>query len=615
MKRRLISMFMVLCMIITAVPLLTGCESGEGVDDVTHRRAVTLVIYYIVEDGTTPEAIEAVQRELSLITEARFTTRIELRGLTASEYEDAIDRAFAAFDEEVERQEEAERERRSLERVSREQARADREAGIPTVRTPRPTEPPRTTALFTERIEYPDVQEDQIDIFFINSDELFLRLADEGRMAQLDDEMNTRAKILREYIHPSVLEVGRHHGRTFAIPTNRVIGEGTWIAVNTRLAEQYGLDTSRIRDWRDLTEWLEEIRENEPNIAMVEGGPFAPLQWEPLIPEFGPYFPIQATRGQSVVFTPEQMPTEPLPPAATEPPTDEYGNLIIEESEYEYEEEEEEPTIPPTTLPPRPIPARLNMETDSVSVSNQYAAMMWNQFAQLNQHWRDAGLFATSPAPDYVERAAHTIRGTLEDKLMWEAAALYHGFEYEFIMIQRPTANRVELRSAMFAVSVSTPNVGRAMEVVTMLNTNRQFKNIFTYGVQGEHFMFNEDGQIVRLNYDYMVDIANTGNKFIADLLAGENPRKWNIGMEHNLLIANSVFLREGFDISRLPDDAPSDFAAMNALGREVRDAFLNGIPAGFEDLDDYISNHVNHGFDLLGVPELLRAIREILAE
>lgn len=607
MKKKLISFLMVLCLVAVPMPMLTSCDSGAGVDQIQHRRAATIVIHFIVEEGTTPEAIAAVRAELSAITESRFTTRLELVGVTASEYDAVIARALAAHDAEIARQEELASIARSIERASREQARADREAGIPTVRTPRPTEPPRTTALYTERIEYPAVRPDQIDIFFINSDEMFLNLMEEDRLEQLDDELNTRAKILREYIHPSILMAGRHHERTFAIPTNRIVGQATWLAINRRLADQYELDISRVRDWRDLGDWLELVGANEPGIVMVEGGPVFPLAYESdLFPEFGHYFPIQAAAGRTLVFVPEQMPTEPPPPLPTEPLVDSDGNIVMPE-------EEEEPTIPQTTLPPRAIPSRLELTPDPIAVSNQYTSAMWTAFANLNQRLRENGLFETGTAGDDRERAVYQIQGTLEDLLERQAIDLYHGFDYEYVMIQNPIAGRQQLRSAMFGISASTPNVGRAMEILTLLNTNRQFKNIFTYGVEGVHWVWNEDRQIERLNNDYMVDINHTGNNFIADLLAGENPRRWVIAKEHNLSVVNSVFMNFNFDRSRVPVEFLDTMNSINAFGLEIRQQLLHGFPAEFETADDFIWDFVTPRFEDLGVPDFIRALREII--
>jgi len=595
-KRKLISFFTAVC--ILAVTFLASCESGSGVIDITNRKAAMLVIYYQVEDSTTPEAIAMVERELNFITEGKFTTRIRLVGLKKNEYEAAVDRAFAAYDVEQQRLAEIASSIRVSERASREQAKADRAAGIPTVRTQRPTEPPRTTALYTERIQWPEIKNEQIDIFLITSSEMFERLVQEDRLATLDDELNTKAKILREYIHPSTMMAGQHNDRTFAIPTNKMIGEATYLAVNKRLAEKYELDISRVRDWRDLTEWLETVKANERDIAMVENGPVYPTNYEAFFPEFE-NFAIQAAGGRTLVYMPEQAPTE-APARAAAPQTDEEGNAVAEDAT----------TIPATTLAPKPIPARTITEPDPITVSNMYTSSLWAAYAALNQEWREKGLFESN-APADKERAVYQITGTLVDKIEYEQRDLANGYEYEYLTLVNPRATKEDLRNGMYAVSVSTPNVGRAMEIVTLLNTNKQFKNIFTYGVEGEHFIFNEDRQIERIHTDYMVNTDYTGNHFIADLLAGENPRKWDIAKQHNLEVINSVFLKFNFDRSKLSAESLGSLGRINTLSQEVRRAYLNGLPAGYATWDDYIYDYVTPEFENAGAPDLIRNIRE----
>jgi hypothetical protein len=210
------------------------------------------------------------------------------------------------------------------------------------------------------------------------------------------------------------------------------------------------------------------------------------------------------------------------------------------------------------------------------------------------------------------------LTGTLEDKLAREETDYDNGYEYEYIMLVNPQASKEELRSAMYGVSVSSPNVGRAMEIVTLLNTNRQFKNIFTYGVEGEHYIIDDNRQIERINNDYSAHIDHTGNHFIADVLAGESARKWDIAKEHNFSVVNSVFLRFNFAMERLTEESLASLNGLQAYGQEVRNAYLYGLPARPADFegedwgwDAYIADYVTPAFEELGAMDLIRNIRE----
>jgi hypothetical protein len=631
--------FMVVCMVASAF-LTSSCQSGETVENLqANRRPITITLLTIVEDSTTPEALTEVERALNEISEARFTTRIRLIGLKKSEYEAEIERRFEVYDAEQERIREETSIEASLMRASRDRARQERAAGITQPPTRRPTDPPRTTELYTERIQWPEITANQMDIFLITSSDMFFDLIGDSRLEAMDDELNTKAKVLREYLHPSVMAAGQYNDRTFAIPTNKAIGTATYIAVNKNLVEEYNLavaamtaaaaalpapdpddedaeparvwsrvNLERTLEYQHLTDYLEWVKENKSGIALIEG-PFVPLKnYEPLFPTM-PYFPAVSNlpsvgASRPLVYTPEQEPTEPPTPRPTEPPTDEDGQLVTEDPAST--------TIPGTTARPRNIPAATVMEPASISMQNMYAHSAFATIANLNQEFREKGLFASSPVDPDTERAAYIFRGTLEDMLMHQARDLANGFEYEYVLYGHPIASRADLQNAMYGISVSSrAPVMRTMEIITMLNTNKRFKNIFQYGVLGTHYFYNDEGRIERINNDYVISMDYTGNHFIADLFDGDHPNKWEIAKQHNLNVVNSVFLNFYFDPSRFTADAEESIPAINELGQRFYNMLINGnIPAEYEDIDEFIADHVAPAFDDAGWALLNTEIR-----
>jgi len=232
--------------------------------------------------------------------------------------------------------------------------------------------------------------------------------------------------------------------------------------------------------------------------------------------------------------------------------------------------------------------------------------------ANLNQEFREKGLFAAAPAAAGAERAAYLFQATLEEKLAVEAADLADGYEYEYIMYGNPIASKEELQSAMYAISVSSKiPVMRTMEIITLLNTNKAFKNTFTYGVLGTHYIYNDDGRIERINRDYMIDMDYTGNHFIADLAEGDNPNKWEIAKQHNLNVVNSVFINFNFDETKLTADAEEAIPVINEFSERLYSILINGnIPSEYEDIDDYITGFVEPEFAALGWADLHSEIR-----
>lgn len=601
-KLSFICVFMVVCILGSAV--LTGCNSGENIDDGTqgNRPAITLTLLTIVEDSTTPEAIAEVEDALNEITEARFTTRIKLIGLTADKYLDEINRRFELYDAAQEKLLEEASIKASLDKVSKDIARQNKLAGITEAPTKRPTEPPKTTELYTERIIWPKTTGDQIDIFLINSSEMFYQLLEDDRLEGIDDDLSTKAKVLKEYLHPSVMMAGQYKERTYAIPTNKAVGTAVYLAVNKRLAAKYELDLTKVKEYQHLTEFLEAVKSGDPDIALIEG-PFVPLKnYEPLFPEM-PYFAAVSNlpavgASRPLVYTPEQEPTDPPTKAPTEPPTDDEGNLVTEDPANT--------TIPGTTVKPKNIPAATNLTPANISITNKYTHAAFVTIANLNQEFKEKGLFETSPVADGRERAAYILQGTLEEQMAAEAADLANGFEYEYILYENPIASKAELQSAMYGISVSSKiPVMRAMEIVTLMNTNKAFKNTFQYGKLGTHYVYNDNGRIERLNNDYMIKMDYTGNNFIADLYEGDNPNKWEIAMTHNLNLVNSVFMNFYFDKTKLTAESEEAIPKINALSEQVYPILINGnIPPEYESIDDYIAGYVDPEFAAAGWAE-----------
>ncbi|MCL2773177.1 MAG: ABC transporter substrate-binding protein, partial [Oscillospiraceae bacterium] len=451
--------------------------------------------------------------------------------------------------------------------------------------------------------------DNQMDIFLITSSEMFEKYASADRLAQLDDELNTKAKVLNEYIHPSIMMAGQYNGKTLAIPTNKAIGTFTYIAVNKRLADKYGLDLTKVKDYSDLTDYLVQVKANEPDVALMEG-PFEPVnKFDQLFTDM-PDFAIQSAAGKSLVYTPQQDPTEPPPTTTAAPETDADGNVVTSEATTAADTADaQDTTIPPTTSKPQPIPAKTNTTPDAINISNMYTNSAYDNVAKTNQDFRDKGLFETAPIPDGKERAAFVFTGTLEEQMARQAADKY---DYDYIVYANPMATKSDLQNGMYAVSVSSPStVTRAMEVITMMNTNTQFKNIFEYGVEGTNYIVNDSGLIQRTNQDYMVDMNYTGNNFIADLTTDDNPNKWEIAKQQNLSVVNSVFLNFYLDKTKLTPASLASLDPINTLSQEVKQALLTGnIPTDYADIASYISDYVTPAFKDAGADDLITDIK-----
>ena len=73
---------------------------------------------------------------------------------------------------------------------------------------------------------------------------------------------------------------------------------------------------------------------------------------------------------------------------------------------------------------------------------------------------------------------------------------------------------------SMFCISPSTQNLERSLDILLLLQTNEDFRNIFQYGVEGTHYQIGHDGNVTLTGgtdaeAKYLMDPKWCGNMFI----------------------------------------------------------------------------------------------------
>lgn len=150
-----------------------------------------------------------------------------------------------------------------------------------------------------------------------------------------------------------------------------------------------------------------------------------------------------------------------------------------------------------------------------------------------------------------------------------------NGTNYEAYLYD---VNRVSgdeaFKSAMVISSLST-NKDRAMEVITLFNTNAELANLLQYGISGENYYYDtEKGSVTMLNDKYTMNTLYTGNTYIKYPLAGqedyvENARKGNIQT------APSAFL--GFYPTFDDIEEKSTYEAVKTICKAAKQAIDDG--------------------------------------
>lgn len=187
-----------------------------------------------------------------------------------------------------------------------------------------------------------------------------------------------------------------------------------------------------------------------------------------------------------------------------------------------------------------------------------------DSFITINQSFDSvgAGISALFMEPNYVDHlkavaeykqkgfypsqklsnAKYAVEIVKTDKLL-EKEWTENGTEYCAYLYDIPrVTSRQAFKSAMCVSSLSK-NPERAMELITMFNTDPELANLLQYGINGENYYLDKDTQtITMLNESYVMDTLHTGNTYIKYQLEG-NESYIEDSKQKNNLLAQSAFL------------------------------------------------------------------------
>ncbi len=262
MNKKLISLFLAMIMVLG---IFTGCSTDATEEDVeatadteeSARVSMTLSLWAPTEDGTTEEAIEAVEAAMNRLTQAKFDTAIELHLLPRDTYWDTVSAKLEEIRVAIEEEELAAEEKRKALRAAKARGETVEEETEETAETV-VEEETVVNDLGITIIQYPEVGEKQLDIFLVTSYDDYMTLIENEQIQQLDGELGGNSKILKTYIYPTFLSMANQSG-TYAIPNNHPVGECQYLLVNKALVEKYYYKPTDLKTLLNCGDFIKDI--------------------------------------------------------------------------------------------------------------------------------------------------------------------------------------------------------------------------------------------------------------------------------------------------------------------------------------------------------------------
>ena len=430
MKKRLLSFIIALACLV--LPVLTSCGDGEDYVPMAKVKPMTITLYGIKGEGTTDEAIKAVQDEMNEYTEGNLNTRVLLRLFTEDEYYAKLDEAFAKAQEYKDNKK--------------------NNGGTKPAETTEAA--PEGSGDKTSKYEmvYPNEQGTQVDIFMVRGYEMFNTYANDKKLAATVS-VKEKSGIIAKYISDRYIDITTVGGTPLegglldkgsikGIPNNTVNGEYTYLLVDKALAAQHYYAEKNLTTLAGLSNFLKDAASKNSDYITLYNAPELNVN----------------TIGDALIGG---VVTDLAHAYSELAPT----NLLKNEAYVEYLK-------------------YLNLFTSKGYITEGDAHSL----------------------PENEKVAAAFIKGSSD-------VPAKYGDDYLVIPYAKPVMNDL---GTVYCVSTYAANSSRCMEVISLLQTNAEYRNTFQYGVENVHYTVNDyTGIIEIISDDWNMNPADTGNIFL----------------------------------------------------------------------------------------------------
>lgn len=380
---------------------------------------------------------------------------------------------------------------------------------------------------FTQMIEYIfqdtttdiELNQPQIDIFVVNDHEKYVELANDGKLKGLNEYINYDSKILSTKIYPTIMTAAKVGNETYGVPTNFGMehGEYTYLVFNEDLVKEYGFEVKRLTNYSD--------NNFAKFLASVKAD--HPDVW-----------PI----------------SEPLSVAGLEYYEGDPAFIAVA-GQFNYMASGSTPSL------------LTKAYTDNIRKTAEYQS--------LGYFPAEGNADANARYAIKVEKSTELLDEPEQKRWVGEDGATYVRYLYDI-----PRLTVEDAFTSAMCVSATSPVPQRAMEIITLFNTNKELANMLQYGIEGVHYEIDErDNSFHYINNkdtgipEYLMDNIITGNTYIKyspdnDMEYFERSKASNLGA------APSGFLGVNFDFTGVEK---SQFECARVILVKAQEAIDNG--------------------------------------
>lgn len=359
----------------------------------------------------------------------------------------------------------------------------------------------------------------------------------------LTNLLNKEGKETKDLIGDKWLSADTSKGKIYGVPDMKPIAITPMFVYRQDIADELGLDMSKVNSPEDVTAILEKVKAAKPDMT-----PLAPVQ--------------QGKIGLNLCFK------------ETDYLTDDYN---------------------------KPVGV---LQGDSTKVTDLYSTDQFKKMSELARDWYNKGLVmkdaATTTSTSQECMASGNYFGFIagysypekDTAASLEAQCGGHKLGAKMIGSSYISTGDVNVISWMIASTTDVPEA--AMKFLNLTYTDKDVINLLIYGIEGRDYVKNSDGTVsypkgqdaTTVPYTAQLSCGTLGNYFKMYPMAGTNPASLDWELEQNKNAKASPAMGFTFDASKLKTQ-------YTAVGNVI-DQYLPGVLCGSVDPDTGIQKFVS---------------------
>lgn len=395
-----------------------------------------------------------------------------------------------------------------------------------------------------------------VDVLFTASWNGYAKNVAKGAYLDIGPLLDQYGQGIKDSLDPAFLNGSQISGKNYGIPTNKELASSGGIVYRKDIADELGIDMSKVQKIEDLDAVYKIVKEKKPNMyaLFTTGGTFASHSFVEL----------------------DYLGDTTIPGAIDKNGAD------------------------ATVKPAEEFPQYLN----ALKVTHDYFKKGY-----IN---KDAATSQTSSLDAYkTGNVFSTVEPLKPGKAEEIASATGLEGKLAQITLTGKTVATSETTGAMLAISSTSENPERAMMLINLLHTDKDVVNLLNFGIEGTHYTL--DGNVMtpmEKSAQYAPGVAwELGNQFLNYVWNTEAPDKWEQFKQFNVGAKPSPALGFTFD----SEPVKAEVGALANVIKEYQKVLETGSVDPDQMLPKFIAAQKSAGLDKV-IAEKKKQLNEFLA-